>query len=387
MNILLTNDYNLDHGGVSVFLLQWIIAIKSLNTNTEVYVYFRGKNTDAYMENQYTKAGAKIFYGDIPVTVGFKNTSMRKRVKQDVQEIIRERKIDVVHVNSSVLGFTAIVLNEAKREGVKTRVTHVHGRCDEQLIDKITHHFLRRQILQRSTVIAACSRNAVRYLFGNDRFDNSDWRFVPNTIVTERFRFDFSTRSRIRKELEICEEEVLLGAVGRLSSEKNQGFLIDIMTKLKEIDSSFKLLILGDGPDRAKIEAYIESCGVKQSVILPGAVDDVSEWLSAMDYYLMPSFTEGLPISALEAQANGLFCLLSDRVSDEVDLTENVIHLSIDYGVDEWIRVLKRKEMIPLTKREYAVNDIKKAGFDEHDAPRYVKELYDIGGMKENERK
>ena len=105
---------------------------------------------------------------------------------------------------------------------------------------------------------------------------------------------------------------------------------------------------------------------LEHNIILYGKADNVAEWLSAMDIFLMPSLSEGLPLSAVEAQASGLPCLLSDHISDEVDISPYISHLPIDQGVDVWVE--KIKEIYNSEKntenRFFAANMVYTAGFD-----------------------
>ena len=91
---------------------------------------------------------------------------------------------------------------------------------------------------------------------------------------------------------------------------------------------------------------------------------------------MMPSISEGLPISAIEAEANGLVCLLSDRITTETDLTENTYHISIDEGAEKWIQAIILNKPTEIDKRINGYMSVKQSGFDEEDTPKYVKELY-----------
>ena len=76
------------------------------------------------------------------------------------------------------------------------------------------------------------------------------------------------------------------------------------MARLK--DTPLRCVILGDGPERTRLEALVRSRGLEGSVLLLGERDDVPAWLSAIDVYCLPSLWEGLPNALLEAMARGL---------------------------------------------------------------------------------
>ena len=90
----------------------------------------------------------------------------------------------------------------------------------------------------------------------------------------------------------------------------------------------------------------------------------------------MPSDSEGLGISAVEAQANGLPCLLSDRFPEEVVMTENVWCLPIDKGTEEWVDVLTHLSKCPMINRELGAQSVIDAGFDVAQISKHIRALY-----------
>jgi len=154
--------------------------------------------------------------------------------------------------------------------------------------------------------------------------------------------------------------------------------MIEILKILKEQRKDVKLLILGEGEERANLERQISVYGLNDHIILYGVTKDVAEWLSAFDIYLMTSLTEGLPISAVEAQANGLPCLLSDCIPADVDLTPDVYHLPINQGVEPWVECIKK--LVPKTdwERAQGAQIIVDAGFDNSIAVERIKKLYEM---------
>ena len=90
----------------------------------------------------------------------------------------------------------------------------------------------------------------------------------------------------------------------------------------------------------------------------------------------------GFPISAVEAQASGLVCLLSDRITKEVDLTKNVYHLSIDNGTGAWLKKIEAVPPVSISDRLHVADLIKNAGFDVNNTAEYVRSLYSTNEEK-----
>ena len=382
MNILLATNTDLDRGGISMFMLQWIRGIREVDEKCTIAAYFRAKIEDKAAEEEYRSYGVKIYTGNIPGSVNLKNPKANKKVRGDIERILRDEKIDIVHINSRFFAFHVLLLSVAKKAGISIRVSHFHGSLVEPFFDRIVHSFLRLRIRSLATVYAGCSKEKAVYLFGEKGIQSDKWRLIPNTIQTERFRFNEVERKTKRETIGITEDEILLGAVGRVEKEKNHIFLIGVLKKLLRSMPNAKLIILGDGSEREKLQEKSRELGLSDKVILYGSTDDVAGWLSAMDYYLMPSLSEGFPISAVEAQASGLVCLLSERITKEVDLTKNVYHLSIDNGTGAWLKKIEAVPPVSISDRLHAADLIKNAGFDVNNTAEYVRSLYSTNKEK-----
>ena len=238
--------------------------------------------------------------------------------------------------------------------------------------------FVKKYNVCLATSYAGCSKDAGEYLFGKKIVRSAKWNFIPNTVDTKKFAFNSLVRKEYREKLHLSEEEVLIGATGALTERKNHIFLLDLVSKLKKQNKKIKLLILGEGDRRSCLEDYISANNLGDDVFLPGSSNEIPQWLSAMDVYAMPSLTEGLPIGAVEAQANGLYCILSDKIPNDVDLSDDIIHLPIDGEFDLWINEIKKYKIKNETERLKGCDIINKKGFGLSDTKKYIKLLYNI---------
>ncbi|MBI3288351.1 MAG: glycosyltransferase, partial [Elusimicrobia bacterium] len=150
--------------------------------------------------------------------------------------------------------------------------------------------------------------------------------YAPDKVRTIRNGVDLAgwpvskvERQKKRLELRLNSADVLVGAVGRLDEQKGFSSLIEAMARLKE--TTLRCVILGDGPERPRLEALVRQHELESSVWLPGERGDISSWLSAFDVYCLPSLWEGLPNALLEAMALGLPVVASgvDGVPEAVD--------------------------------------------------------------------
>lgn len=107
----------------------------------------------------------------------------------------------------------------------------------------------------------------------------------------------------------IKKEKIILN-VGRLVNEKGQTYLLDAFTKIK--NTEWKIAILGDGPLHDQLKKQAEKLGLKDQVIMPGAVNEIDSWLAKASVFAFPSVSEGFPNALVEAMAAGLPCVSFD---------------------------------------------------------------------------
>lgn len=240
-----------------------------------------------------------------------------------IKKIIKYGSYDVVHSNMSNMNF--YVLKLAKKYGVKVRVNHYHnifncGKIKQVLIKKCN-----KLCDKYATHNIFCS-NAVAEYFGKA---NKNAFILTNAIELDKFKFNIHIRNLIRKQNSIEDDEYVVGNIGRFAEQKNQLFLIDIFTEYHKINPKSKLLLCGEGEMIELIKRKCLALGILNSVIFAGVSSSVEEYYNAMDCFVFPSKFEGLGMTFLEAQINGLNCVVSDVVPKEAIISDTSIVLSI----------------------------------------------------------
>lgn len=172
----------------------------------------------------------------------------------------------------------------------------------------------------------ACSNVAAKWMFGT----LNNVQIINNGIDINKFTYSGQDRDLIREKLGISPSDLVLGNVGRFSEQKNQSFLIDIFGEVKKAVPNSRLILVGDGLLLDKVKQKAKKLGLTSNINFVGKQSDIPAYLSAMDAFVMPSLYEGLPISAVEAQSEGLDVFLANTISKEVVLTKNVKMFSLD---------------------------------------------------------
>lgn len=264
-----------------------------------------------------------------------KSESLVRNLKE-LYSIMKKGHYDIVHAHMTLTNFFPLFI--AMVCGVKVRVSHSHLAGIHTLKSRILA-CLSRLV---ATDYLACGENAGKFLYGNEKFV-----VINNAIDLDKFKYNPQKRIEERRRYNVSEDEKIIGHIGRFTDQKNHVFMLEVFEELHKRNRKTRLLLIGDGELMKQIKDCVERKGLGQSVIFTGSLDDVSEKLQIMDMFLLPSQHEGLCLATIEAQANGLPCLLSDRISTETKVNENVDFCSLNDDVRHWADVCVGKLMEP----------------------------------------
>ncbi|MBQ2954571.1 MAG: glycosyltransferase [Clostridia bacterium] len=256
-------------------------------------------------------------------------------------------------------------LQLAAEAGIPVRIAHSHNpqNMDVSLRGRgqeILHRTQRAGLSRWANVLWACSRKSAEWACPEMDLACT---IIPNAIDAARFRHDRCVRQQVRDRYDLA-DCLVVGHVGRLQYQKNQGFLLQAFARLRQREPRARLMIVGDGPDLADLEARAVELGVSQDVLFLGVRDDVPDLMQAFDVFVMPSRFEGLGMAALEAQAAGLPCVLSDAVPREAAQTADVAFLPAE-DADIWAeKILDVLDLQEHRIRPDNVQLITDAGYD-----------------------
>lgn len=265
-----------------------------------------------------------VYYDEIKnniITTPSRTKNYKAYLKK-LKKIMRKYQYDVVHVNlMSFSNFEPIVF--AKKYSKAKIILHSHiSNLEMSFKTKILNYIGRKLVkkYEKSGYIkVACSSMAGEWMFHS--FKDKTFTVLNNGINVLKYKYNTYSRNQIRKKLNIGKNDILLGNVGRLCSQKNQKFLIEL---LKRLDSNYKLLIIGKGELKNDLIELSKKYQVFNRLILLEDIYNVEEYLSAMDIFVFPSLYEGLGIAVIEAEANGLQVFASNTIPQDVVVTSNI---------------------------------------------------------------
>ncbi|MEG1524102.1 MAG: glycosyltransferase family 1 protein [Clostridia bacterium] len=256
-----------------------------------------------------------------------------------LKERFRENRYQIVH--SHINTMNVFPLFAAWLAGIPVRICHNHSTGNWGEGKKTLLKYLLRPFANIfATDCFACSELAGRWMFGNRRFDAGQVRIVPNAIDAKGYVFNPAARATLRRELGIDEDTFVVGHVGRFTYAKNHNLLIDIFRALQQERPNSTLLLIGEGELEESVRGKVKAFGLTDCIRFLGVRNDVSKLYSAMDVFCLPSFYEGLPVVLVEAQVNGLPCVVSDLVTEEATRHDGIRTRSVAAPVQSWLNAL-----------------------------------------------
>lgn len=294
---------------------------------------------EAHYDKEIESLGGKII-----------KLSRTTSVKELTNAIKENGPYDVVHAHT--LFNSGIAMLAAKKCGVKIRISHAHTTLDNSssIARKIYINMMRYLINKNSTDILACSKEAGKYLFGENEINKDKYKYFPNLINYKDILVKPIKEVENFKKSEGLNEGIVIGHIGTFKESKNHKFLLEICKYMNEQNIDTKLLLVGDGGLRSELEDLAEAYNIIDQVKFVGVREDINVMLHSMDVFVFPSIFEGLGLVLLEAQAGGLPCIVSEAIQIEADLGINLVdNLELAEGVEAWakaiIKVAGKKEI------------------------------------------
>lgn len=249
---------------------------------------------------------------------------------------------DIFHIHGNSATITLELLIAAACR-IPVRIAHSHNtRCTRSFV----HRILSPLFPHTLTHAFACGTDAGRWLFKNRKF-----QVIPNSFSTEQFRFQEDLRRKIRQKYSL-EGFFVIGHIGRFNSQKNQPFLLEIFRHAADVSNNIRLLLIGNGPDYEKTIKLIRVHPYKDRIIVCKETARPEEMYAAMDLFVLPSLYEGFPVVLLEAQINGLPCLVSDTVTREAWIGNQIRYLSLLESADNWAQAISNTKPLSVEDRK-----------------------------------
>lgn len=300
-------------------------------------------------------------------------TNPIKRMKALTKFLKNHPEYEIIHCHT--LFSNAFHLWAGKKANVKYRIAHSHNTSNQSKSKWIAWPYQRISkvlINKFATDFISCGEAAGKFLFPYQK----DVLMLPNAIEAKKYvEIGEKETGYIKDNFNSSGIQII--QVGRLANVKNPFFSIELMELLKNAAINFKFFFIGQGDLEEEIKERIKEKKLEDVVEVLGIRTDIPYLMAGADVMLMPSFHEGFPVVLVESQAVGLPAVISDNISEEVDLGLDLVKfLSLDNNLEEWkkaILEIKNKTTVSEKRLEH----LQKNGFDVTENAKILEGIYD----------
>lgn len=276
----------------------------------------RNNNNNEKYLNEVKCMGGRVY-----VLPSFeKNMIVHLEKLKEFFEENQQYKIVHVHASTSTYYFPLLY---AKKSGIPIRILHSHNAGTANKVMKLAHYLLRRRCCNLATDYFTCSSAAGDWMFGKRTAE-----IIYNAIDIRKFRYDGVVRDRMRNAVGV-DKNFVIGHTGRFVTEKNHKFMLELAEKVCSKHREIKFVFVGEGPLLEQMKEAALEKDIRENVLFLGVRTDLEDVLQMFDLFLFPSISEGLGIALVEAQANGLPCIVSENIPELACVTPCVKKLAL----------------------------------------------------------
>lgn len=352
---------NMDIGGIENMLMQIYRNIDKEKIQFDFVIHNYSEN--AYEEEIYS-LGGKIY------RIPYISRKPLKHIKEFDKLLKEHSEYEIIHIHTTyAIMFTDALI--AKKNGRKV-IVHSHNSSATKS-HVIVHFLFRNTISKLADYRYACSYISGEWMFGK----RNQFNIWKNALVLRGFKFSSCVRKKIREELCIADDELLLGNVARLSYQKNQELLLYIFKEYSKQNLKSKLVLVGDGEDRSKLELLSKKYKIENKVIFAGNVSNVNEYLMGIDIFCLTSRWEGFGISMLEALSTGATVVASNVIDQRLfgDF-DNVNVIQKPLVINEWLKCIDNIKLLSEKQRMECYDDVCNKGYEITKQINDIEDLY-----------
>lgn len=275
-----------------------------------------------------------------------------------------KQKPDVVHThNTRMLTLILKCIRWTKRRFVWVHTLH----SDPYAVHE--GHIPRIQTAVNEYGVNAVCLNETQFKRASERYGIKNCDYVFNMVQLDKFHDTLKNRKNCRDKLGIPQDAYVIGTVGRLDPVKNYRFLLHIFSIVPKIKPNAVLVFTGDGEEAEILHDDADRLGILDRVFFLGIRNNTEEIYPSFDVFVSTSITEASSLVILEAQATGLFCVVSSACPIESIITDRVVRMSAESDDNEWVEQL-------LDPTNFAIPCASEFDYSESRVKQSLKDLY-----------
>ncbi len=352
----------MNRGGAEMMLMDLVRKLHHQFRFVFLITCKKGTRPKGDFDEELKAMGIPLHYIDAVWDVGLKEYA--RQFKAVVQEI---GKVDAVHSHMNSKG--GIIAKCAAECGIKRRIVHSHAKLvfGGSLLSRLANYtelYLQRRWIKRyATDFWGCSDEALVSLFDAEQRRSPKAQVIHNAIDLEKFsRYN---GPNIREELGIPESSFVIGSVGRIAAVKRYELAADVIEALWKRGVDCHYIVAGRKQTEGCVQYLFNKLGQDPRFHYVGVRDDLPAIYHGLNLYLGTSIREGLGLTAVEAQACGIPCLLSSGFPPLCDVGAGLVSFMDSVQAEDWADYVVRhglnNEHASVEKVEQAV---RRTGFD-----------------------
>ena len=344
---------SLEYAGIQIFIYNIIKNIK----NTEIDILTLNDGNNYELEKELKKYNINIY----KLNVWLNSISSYIKYKKEVDNFFKNHNdYKIIHLHGTSKNY--YILKVAKKYNIDIRIIHSHNTnfYTNNVFKKFIGNILKNKLIKYSTDFFACSKDAGKWLFKNKEFT-----IIPNGIEIDKFKYNNKFKNELIKKYNL-KNKFIIGNIGRITYQKNSLFLLDILKDVKEEKNNAFLIIIGSGNLEDKLNKKIKEYNLENDVLLLNNINDIYKYYNLFDCFVLPSLYEGFSIVVLEAQINGLKCIVNKNVlPKEVFISNNIIEVE---NLDDY-----KNEILNSKRNNKSINPKK---YDIKEVANYLEDYY-----------
>ena len=298
----------------------------------------------------------------------------------DLRRFLKKQgPFDAVHSHPSRVG--GAIIATAALAGVPSRIAHQHDARSAGSDFRLAREALLHRGTRILTSLTATRRIGITEAAMED-IAGTNWRKAKDCSIL-LYGFDFSNfrgaaqrAEELRPALGLGAGDKVIGHVGRFDQVKNHPFLLRTFARVVEADPSVRLVMVGTGRLEDEMQSFAEDRGIEQVVRFTGSTQDIAAYMALFDLFVFPSFSEGLGIVCVEAQAAGTRVLASDSVPREASVVQDAVEfLPLAAGEEAWAARIVQLLALPKPDPDQWLKTVEASAFG---IDRCLRDLHDI---------
>lgn len=359
-------------GGAETLIME-ILRRRSDRIQYIMLIHYSDKKEIGVYDNEIRSLGIPMVYIHSVGSVG------ERCYFREFKELTKRiGHIDILHSHLNAVG--GIISKAAKKSGIKNRIVHCHaditfkGPKLNVLLSEMKLSYMKHFVNKYATEFWACSNEAGKRLFNTGK----KTVVIPNVIYVKDYLSNEQKRLIAKKKYNL-NNSLVIGSVGRIAKIKNYELVVRTVAELNKCGKYVDFICFGRVVDENyfnEIKSLAKSLDVINQLHFVGNSKNIPFDISCIDIFFMPSYSEGFGMAALEAQAAGIYTLVSDKIPKIVDMKLGALSFLSIENEKEWIEAVFNFKPLCLDN-EKILEKFNENGFNSETMVQKIEKLYD----------